>query len=210
MNYDKLLELLDIESPSEFQYFEHFADLMECDAHISYEALFELISKVDKSVMAELIESYFDEVADGLPDDGTEAFTFLKNIGLSLRGMLKLMEHQDEEESMRALVSFIEELERFRNWYVIESQIQCARKKDGELKEVTFFEALVLSRMEKLHEEEYTYGFDEGLNYQLEEYAMPFSEVILDEEEEGYIEEDLEGDPQSQYRSGLEQDEYDF
>ncbi|QIB69597.1 hypothetical protein Ami103574_09740 [Aminipila butyrica] len=211
MSYNELLELLDIESPEEFQYFEHFADLMEWDGHLSYDALFELMSKVDKGVLADLIENYFDEVSEGLPDDGTEAFTFLKNVSLSLRGMLKLISSEEDDEAMRTLVGFIEELDRFRNWYVRDSRIQCARKKDGALKDATFFEALVLSRVEKLHEEEYAYGFDEGLDYQLEEYVVPFSEVLPEEEEEeGYIEEDLEADPQSQYRSGLDQDEYDF
>lgn len=208
MNYDELLELLDIESPDEFQYFEHFADLMECDGHISYDALFELISQVDKKVLAELIENYFDEISDSLPDDGTEAFTFLKSLSMSLRGILK---QKDEENEAREMVRFVEELERFRNWYVIDSNIECTRKKDGTTKEVTFFEALVLSRMEKLNEEEYSYGFDEGLDYQLDEYTVSFSDVISEEEEEdGYLEEDLEKNPDSEYMSGLTEDEYDF
>ncbi|QHI71187.1 hypothetical protein [Aminipila terrae] len=208
MNYDELLELLDIESPDEFQYFEHFADLMECDGHISYDALFELISQVDKKVLAELIENYFDEISDSLPDDGTEAFTFLKSLSMSLRGILK---QKDEENEAREMVRFVEELERFRNWYVIDSNIECTRKKDGTTKEVTFFEALVLSRMEKLNEEEYSYGFDEGLDYQLDEYTVSFSDVISEEEEEdGYLEEDLEENPDSEYMSGLTEDEYDF
>lgn len=210
MNYDELLELLDIENPDEFQYFEHFADLMECDEHISYDALFELISQVDKKVLSELIENYFDEISEGLPDDGTEAFTFLKSLSMSLRGMLKPLQN-DEEEGTRELVTFVEELERFRNWYVIDSNIQCTKKKDGTTKEVTFFEALVLSRMEKLNGEDYLYGFDEGLDYQLDEYVVSFSDVINDEEDEnGYLEEDLEENPESEYMSGLEEEEYDF
>jgi len=80
MNYDELLELLDIDNPDEFQYFEHFADLMECDESISYDALYKLISQVDKKVLSELMENYFDEISEGLPDDGTEAFTFLKHV----------------------------------------------------------------------------------------------------------------------------------
>ncbi len=211
MNYDELLEVLDIDSPDEFQYFEHFADLMECDNYISYDAIFELISKVDKKVLSELIENYFDEVSEGLPEDVTDAYTFLKSLSMSLRGMLKpLLEENEEEDSIRQLVAFVEELEKFRNWYIIESNIECTNKNDKSTKEVTFFEALVLSRMEKLNGEEYLYGFDEGLNYQLDEYVVSFSEIAEEEPEEGYIEEDLAENLNSEYMSGLEEDEYNF
>ncbi|MFV0516934.1 MAG: hypothetical protein ACK5MV_06025 [Aminipila sp.] len=211
MNYDELLEKLDIENPNEFQYFEHFADLMECDEYISYDALFELISQVDKAVLSELIENYFEEISESLPDDGTEAYTLLKTVSMSLRGMLKPMQEDDGEDYDRELVAFTSELERFRNWYVIDSNIQCASKKDGKIKEVSFFDALILSRLEKLNEEEYSYGFDEGLDYSIDEYVVSFSDVIEDEEDnEGYIEEDLEEDPESEYMKGLEEDEYDF
>ncbi|QAT42631.1 hypothetical protein [Aminipila luticellarii] len=210
MNYEELLKLLDIDSPEEFQYFEHFADLMECAAPVSYEALFELASQMDKKILAELIENYFDEISEGLPDDGTEAFTFLKNVSMALRGMLRLIP-ADEEEETRELVGFVEELEKFRNWYVADSTIECTLKKDGTAQKVTFFEALVLSRMEKLNGEEYFYGFDDGLDYQLDEYAVSFSDALrAEEEEEGYIEEELEENHESEYRSGLEEDEYDF
>lgn len=209
MNYDDLLEMLEIEEPYEFKFFENFADLVECDQRISYDALFELISKVDKIILAEVIESYFDDAAEALPDDGTEAFTFLKTLSLSLRGMLKpLLGNNREEEQNRSLVTFVEELEKFRQWYVIDSNVECTRKKDGQSKEVPFLEALVLSRLEKLNQEEYSYGFDEALNYHLEEYVVSFGDVI--EEEEGFIEEDLEANPQAEYMSGLSEDEYDF
>lgn len=213
MNYDELLDFLDIENPDEFQYFEHFADLMECDTHISYDALFELISKIDKNVLSELIENYFEEILEGLPDDGTEAYTFLKSLSMSLRGMLKPLQNEEEcEEGIRALVNFVEELEKFRNWYVFESNIECKNKKDGIIKEVTFFEAVVLSRMEKLNQDEYFYGFDEGLDYQIDEYIVSFSDVISDDEddENGYIEEDLAENPGDEYKRGLEEEEFEF
>ncbi|MBN7772208.1 hypothetical protein [Clostridium aminobutyricum] len=208
MNYDELLELLDIENPDEFQYFEHFADLMECDQPVSYDALFKLISQVDKVTLSELMESYFDEIADALPDDGTEAYTLLKSVGLSLRGLLKPIE-DDDEYGHKQLVTFVEELERFRNWYTIDSNIKCTRKKDGITKEATFLEAVVLARIEKLNEEEYSYGFDDGLDYQLDEYMMSFGDIIEDDEE-GYIEEELYEDAEEEYMRGMEEDEYEY
>lgn len=204
MNYDELLELLDIENPDEFQYFEHLADLMECDQRISYDALFELISQVDKITLAELIENYFEEIADALPDGGTEAYTLLKSVGLSLRGMLKPIE-DDDEYGNKQIVTFVEELDRFRNWYTIDSTIKCTRKKDGITKEETFFEALVLARMENLNHEEYSYGFDEGLDYPLDEYVVSFGDIIEDDDD-GYIEEDFEN-AEDEYMRGLDENE---
>lgn len=209
MNYDELLELLDIENPDEFQYFEHFADLMECDQPVSYDALFELISQADKVTLAELIENYFDEIADALPDNGTEAYTFLNSVSLSLRGLLKpIADDDDNEYSHKQLITFVEELERFRTWYTIGSNVECTRKKDGITKDVTFLEAVVLARMEKLNEEEYSYGFDDGLDYQLDEYVVSFGDIIEDDDED-YIEEELY-DPEEEYMRGLEDDEYEY
>lgn len=209
MNYDELLELLDIENPDEFQYFEHFADLMECDQPVSYDALFELISQADKVTLAELIENYLDEIADALPDNGTEAYTFLKSVGLSLRGLLKPIADDDEDEySHKQLITFVEELERFRNWYTSGSNVECTRKKDGITKDVTFLEAVVLVRMEKLNEEEYSYGFDDGLDYQLDEYVVSFGDIVEDDEED-YIEEELY-DPEEEYMRGLEEDDDEY
>ena len=34
MDYNELLDMLEIESPDEFEYFEHFVSLIECDEEI--------------------------------------------------------------------------------------------------------------------------------------------------------------------------------
>ncbi|MGN0710779.1 MAG: hypothetical protein ACI4LO_03380 [Anaerovoracaceae bacterium] len=207
MDYNELLEMLDIEDASEFQYFEHFADLMECEEHIAYDALFELISQADKKSLNEIVENYFDEIAEGLPDDSTDAFTFLKSLSMSLRGMLRPV-IKEEDEDGRSLVAFVEELERFRNWYIIDSSIECTDKSTGKTEEKTFFEALILARTEKLSGEEYLYGFDQGLDFVLDDYVMSFGDALeAENDEDGYFEEDLT-DPSFQYRSGLSDDEY--
>ena len=207
MEYDELLEMLDITEAEEFQYFEHFADLMECEEHISYDALFELLSRADAHALDEIVENYFDEIANGLPDDSTEAFTFLKSLSMSLRGMLKPVIN-DDEDADRSMVAFVEEVNRFRAWYMIDSTIECTNRETGRAQELTFFEALVLARTEKLSNEETIYNFDDGIDYTLDEYVMSFADAFKAEnEDDGYIEEDL-SDPDYEYRSGMSDGEY--
>lgn len=207
MEYDELLEMLDITEAEEFQYFEHFADLMECEEHISYDALFELLSRADAHALDEIVENYFDEIANGLPDDSTEAFTFLKSLSMSLRGMLKPVIN-DDEDADRSMVAFVEEVNRFRAWYMIDSTIECTNRETGRTQELTFFEALVLARTEKLSNEETIYNFDDGIDYTLDEYVMSFADAFeAENEDDGYIEEDL-SDPDYEYRSGMADGEY--
>ena len=46
MDRERLYEILDIEEPAEFDYFENIAALLECDENIGYEELYERISTV--------------------------------------------------------------------------------------------------------------------------------------------------------------------
>ena len=40
MDYERLLQLLDIESPEEFEYFDHLADLMELEEEVDYDGFY--------------------------------------------------------------------------------------------------------------------------------------------------------------------------
>ena len=178
---------------------------MECEEGIDYEGLYSLLSKVDKKNLKELVENYFDEIAGGLPEECTDAYTFLKNVSLSLTGMLS--DAMADGEDINDFSAFVDQFDRFRTWYVMDSNIECISKKTGTKKNCTFFEALVMARTEKLDGEEYLYGFEEGMDFPLDEYIMPLGDVVAAETEEdevGYIEEDI-SDPNYQYSRGLEE-----
>ena len=59
MTKQELYELIDIDSPSDFQYFENLAAYLECDEELSYEDVAELVKDVDKATLAQLIGDYF-------------------------------------------------------------------------------------------------------------------------------------------------------
>ena len=61
---EALYELLDIDTPADFQYFENLAALLECEDEIDDQALAQLLEGVDKKTLAELLHNYFEEMTD--------------------------------------------------------------------------------------------------------------------------------------------------
>ena len=55
-----LYELLDIDTPADFQYFENLAALLECEDEIDDQVLAQLLEGVDKKTLAELLHNYFE------------------------------------------------------------------------------------------------------------------------------------------------------
>ena len=81
MSLEELLEILDLEEAEDFQFFENFADLMEYDGEIRYEDLYALIKRVDMVNLGEFIETYLDEILEGVPSEyGIEVYTFLTSM----------------------------------------------------------------------------------------------------------------------------------
>ena len=89
MTKQELYELIDIDSPSDFQYFENLAAFLECDEELEYEDVAALIKDVEKDTLAQLIGDYFEEMSDFLPESETELYTIFDNVRRSLAGMSK-------------------------------------------------------------------------------------------------------------------------
>lgn len=178
MNRQELYELLDIETIADFDYFESLAALLECEDEIEYNDIEELIVSVDKFKLAELIESYFDEISENIPAAETEIFTIFENIKHILIGMAR--NASDESVSVR----LAEEIERFRRWYSIDSIVYI--KPDGKSKEniYTLRDALMLARLERIDGGYNVYDFSEAKEYEIEEYIMSFADMIALAEEE--------------------------
>ena len=84
---EELLELLDIDVPEEFEYFEHLAELLECTEDISPEAFCAVLMEVDQKVLTELLETYFEDVLQGIPEDALDFYTLMTTIRQSLLGL---------------------------------------------------------------------------------------------------------------------------
>ena len=177
MDLRELLEMLEIDEPREFEYFENMADLMESDEPVPVETLYQLFSETEPAIVAELIVSYFDDLLEAVPDDATETYLLLDSIKRALSG---LAGNLDEEGN---LTRFAEEFQRFRAFYNTDSEVICKSQADGEEKTLPLRDALTLARLEKLEEEEYQYDFADCLRYELDEYVMGFAELAGTEDE---------------------------
>lgn len=193
MGIEEILELLEIDSTDQFEYFEHFAELIECTEEISYEAFYSLLKDIDPALLSELLNEYFEEIIQGIPDDATDFHVLMMTILQQLSGFAA------EEINTESRRLFIEELFRFRNWYTFDSQVPCTHRLDQRVDTLPAAEALSLYRMEKLGEASCSFDFSQALNYPIEEYSISFA-YQLDKEGAGEIEENsLEEEGEDEY-----------
>jgi hypothetical protein len=175
---DALYELLDIDGPADFEYFENLAALLECEDEIDDQVLAQLLDGVNKKTLAELLHNYFEEMTDFLPGDAAEVYGVLERIKFALMGLAR---NCDEED---LLANLVEELERFRKWYSVESRVYCTSILTGNEEILPVRDAVTLARSENLTKEKYEYDYSECLEYKLEEYIMNFGDLVAAEMEE--------------------------
>lgn len=183
MDFDELLDLLEIDSPDDFTYFEHFAALVECDEDIPYDLFYRIIADTDPDTLFDMTDNYFEDILQGLPDDAIDVYTLLGTIRQALTGLARNSTTREER------IAYVDELFKFRAWYLFDSVVHLRRLSDNVKKDVTASEALSLARLEKLNEEQYSYDFSDSLDYDIDEYSISI-DAALDEEYEEIIEED--------------------
>ena len=115
MNFNELLDLLEIESPDEFGYFEHFSTLIECDEEVPYELFYKVLQDVESETLVDLTDNYFEDILKGMPDDSIDFYTLMDTIRQVLLGLAKNSSAPEER------VLYTDELFKFRNWYVFDS-----------------------------------------------------------------------------------------
>lgn len=164
MKLQELMEMLNMENPADFQYFEQLADLLEYDDEIPYDLFYTVLSEVESETMGELIENYMDELSDNLPEHTTDLFTLVETIKQRL---LLLAQDLEIPETRR---TFTEELFRFRLWYTRPDAVLV----DGAA--CSLLEAITLQRAEKLGENKHQYDLEDCIDYELEEITMNLGE----------------------------------
>ena len=178
MNFEELLEYLDLEDAGEFEYFEAMADLLESEESIEVEAMYLLFDGADKEMIAQLLEDYFEDILEGLPENAGEIFSLLHQIKMSLVGMGTNLE---EEGDLR---KFTDEVYRFKNWYAEESEVELQPETGGAPEYHNLRDAIAAARMERLGGDQYRYDFETALDYPLDSYVMSFADLIAAGNEE--------------------------
>lgn len=183
MDFDELLELLEIDSPDELSYFEHFAALIEYDEEIPYDLFYKILADAEADTLAELTENYFEDVLQGMPEDAIDVYTLLSTIRQALVGLAK------NSSSCEERIAYVDELFKFRSWFIFDSIVHIKRLRDNVKRDVTVSGALSLYRLEKLNEDQYRYDFSDCMDYEIDEYSISI-DGRLDEEYEEILEED--------------------
>lgn len=178
MRKDEFYELLDIDFPGDFQYFENLAAFLECDEELEYEDVAELFAGVDKDTLAQLVDNYFEELTDFVPGSETGVYGILDNVRRALMGMAR----NCDDETMETKLA--DELERFRRWYSVDSKVYLTNMGTMDEQEYTLRDALVNARIEKMDGNKFQYDFSECENYQLDEYIVSFGDMIAASEAE--------------------------
>lgn len=190
MDRNELLKYLDIEFGSEFQYFEDFANLVESEAEIDSDVIFELLEEVEMDVFRELAHNYFEDIMNTIPDSQIDVYNLLENIRRVLEGLSEAVKNEEEN----ALLKLADELNRFRNWYSCEYTVDCRDLETNEESEETVRDALVNSRLEKLMGDSFNYDFERALKYELEEFIMTYADLAAEAEYEAMDNDEESGD----------------
>ncbi len=159
MERDDLFDLLEIDRPEQFEYFEQFAELLECEEDIEFDDMFEALSGAAAENLGEFSENYFEELMNALPDSEQAAFAKLDSIQQRL-----MLLAADEDDNGRRL--FAQELYKFRDWYHEPGSAIV----DGL--SMSPMEALFECRADKLTGSEHKYDFSGFDRYELEELSM--------------------------------------
>ena len=177
MGLDELLEYLDLEDASQFEYFEAMADLVECEEEIEQESIYGLFCGADSTTVSGLLEDYFEDIMGGLPEDSGEIYSLMEQIKMSLEGLL--MNAADDSDLRR----FTDEFCKFRQWYSVSADVELLPEDGSAPQHMNLRDAITCARMEKLGGEKYRYNFEDALDYELDSYTMSFADLVASEDD---------------------------
>ena len=121
-----------------------------------------------------LIDNYFEELSDFLPEDDADFYLKIDQIRLFAGGPC-----QRAVMTKMYLASLAEELDRFRRWYAAESQVICSDLETGRDEIHPLRDALALARMEKLDGDKVSIMILKACrDYDLDDYLMSFADMI--------------------------------
>ncbi len=179
MDKQELLELMDIDRGEDLKYFESVADLFEADEGFTSEDLFDALKGADVDLLKDMIESYFNQMQESVPDEEAEFYTLFENLKKELTGLAETCASECEgEESDRAFMDLTDEIVRFHEWYVDSTLVECVNDETGEEESISVRDSLFRIRAEQFTDESYRFDFTDALDYELSEYVMQFSDLM--------------------------------
>lgn len=176
MTLEELYNILDLETGEDFQYFENLSDLIESNEDIESDLIYKLLNDVDIKTFAELTESYFYDVTESVPGDQIDVYNLIDNVKRVFVGLCEASKNEED----KALLSLADEIDKFRKWYHDTEKVEVRNLSKGDTRYMSVCDALTNSRLEKLESEEYSYDFNDALDYEIEEYIMTFADLAAE------------------------------
>lgn len=192
MDKNAFYELIDIETPDDFKFYDNIENLIESDEEWDIDILSPLLTEIPSDVMEELLDEYFKSLLDRLPDEETDLYTLIYNVGRTMKTILNSEDgSQDDEregislhganseDSMRRLA---DELKKFSDWFSRENLVDIKDLEDGNEYNLPLRDAIGMITLEKLGMGSYSYNFDKCNDYELDEYILSFSDLAESED----------------------------
>lgn len=161
MDKTAFYEMLDIEEPAEFKYYENMAALMESDGIIDVELIAELMSGVKQELLSEIIENYFSETMNLVPDDESELYILFEQIKNEFTGRLASFE-SDDADSLAALI------DKYRGWFVTNTSVYDRMADRYSNVRDALYDILAT----KFLGSDYDFDFSDSLDYDIDYYEI--------------------------------------
>lgn len=170
MDKTTFYNILNIDSPDEFQYFENLASLLEEDNYIEANLVKDLLKDVDMELVAESTENYFEEFLKAIPDNETSLYITVEAIQ---RAFVDMMTEEMNADDISLLA---DEIVRFRKWYVQDTLAYDNIKKE----EVSVRDARYDIQAAKLLGEKTDIDWRNAYDYEVNGAGVRISEIIDD------------------------------
>ena len=170
MDKTTFYNILDIDKPEEFQYYENLAALLEEDNYIESNLIKDLLKDVDIELVSESTDNYFEEFLKAIPDEETSLYITVEAIK---RAFLDMMADSLSDDDIALLA---DEIVRFRKWYVHDNLAYDRIKKE----EVSVRDARYDIQAAKLLSEKADIDFHNAYDYEVNGGGVRISEIIDD------------------------------
>lgn len=168
MDKSELYNILDIDKPEEFEYYENMADLLETDEAVGKELIGELLAEVDMETFSDLIDSYFEEFLKMVPDTETDFYITVDTVKRSINGLIRENMHPEELDELASAVA------GFREWYVNKALVFDLDTGN----ELPVRDAIFNISGAEFTGEKCNYDFRAALDYDVDSYEIKLRDII--------------------------------
>ena len=192
MDKNAFYELIDIETPEDFKFYDNIENLIESDEEWDVDVLSPLLNDIPNEVMAEQIDEYFRSLLDRLPDDETDLYTLIYNVGRTMKAVLnadegkldhdegRMSSDKDSTDDSNRRLAY--ELKKFSDWFSRENLIDVKDLENGREDKVPLRDILGMITLEKLGMGSYTFNFENCSEYELDEYILSYADLAESED----------------------------